>query len=192
MSLWKSAKHLNRQLFPQFESLKHGRLAKAYNLITDYKQAFKDLFVIVKTKPIRSAVQSIVLGGAIFANHKCPDMNSYTEHLLEASNEHGLISNLIRSRISYSEINTLMQYYSENRLTCLNFGVFSIIRIEPHSLTYDSVEKHCDVLSERWIYMDTWKKNVLDIGFLDRWYNLERIMLDYDVNEDEFPEITTE
>ncbi|XP_057293048.1 mitochondrial import inner membrane translocase subunit Tim29-like [Hydractinia symbiolongicarpus] len=183
---WKSAKNINRKLFPQFESLRQGRLAKVFDLYRDYKQAFVDIYKHVKEKPVKVGLQLSMLGFATYCHLHNPDLESYKERLLAASNDHSLLSDLIRNKNSISSLKTLMKYYSEDRFKRVNFGVASVIMLQPHSHYYDSYEKHCPDTQARWIYVHDWKSRILDIGVLNRWLFLDNIMVDYDVNQEEF------
>ena len=184
--MWRQARTLNQKLFPQFESLKQGRLSKLFDLYSDYTQALKDTFVIIKKKPVRSAIYGTVISISLFCNKKNPDMESYKERLLEASNSHSLISDLIRNKNSSGEIKKLMKYSAEDRLRRVNLGVFSLILLDEYSSDHHSFEKHCSSIQPRWIYLDEWKERIKDFGFVGQWYYLERTMVDYDINEDEF------
>lgn len=182
----RNAKQLNQKLFPQFESLKQGRLAKAFDLYRDYKQAFVDVFNYMKEKPLRAGVYSTVLGLASYSNVYNPDFGSYKENLLTASNTHSLISDLIRNKQSIAEVKRLMKLYSEDRLTRYNLGVCSVVMQQKHSTYNDVFEKHCSSMQSRWVYLAEWKERIVDVGFLGHWYWMDKIMLDFDVNEDEF------
>ena len=184
--MWRNAKQLNQKLFPQFESLKQGRLAKAFDLYRDYKQAFIDVFKHIKEKPVKSGVQATLLGLASYSNIHNPDLDSYKETLFSASNEHSLISDLIRNKQSIKKVKWLMKLYSEDRLIRYNLVVCSVILQKKHSTYNDSVEKHCSTIDSRWVYFEDWKERFVDIGYLGRWYLMDKIMIDYDINEDEF------
>ena len=186
MTVLGSARKINQALFPQFESLKQGRLAKAFILYRDYKQALIDVYKYVSTKPIRATFQLSVLGFCVYASKKNPDFQSYRDALLEASNQHSCISDIIRNKKSNSEIKKLMKLYSEERLRIWNFGIFSLIVINPYSGVFDGFEKQCTTVEARWVDMENLKKRIADVGFMDRWFIMEKVMLDFDINDEEF------
>ena len=187
--MWRQARTFNQKLFPQFESLKQGRLSRVFDMYRDYTRAVKDTFEIVRTKPVKSAVYATLATTSVYCNMYNPDLEHYREALLDASNKHSLISNLIRNRESSGEVKTLMKYMAEDRLKRVNFGVFSLVMVSEHSTYNDIYEKHCSSVQSRWNDMDEWKRRVKDIGFLDRWFFLEDTMRDYDINEEEFNEL---
>ena len=184
--MWRQARAMNQKLFPQFESLKQGRLSKVFDLYRDYTQAIKDTVEVLCAKPVKSIVYTTLLSTSVYCNFYNPDYEHYRESVLAASNKHSLISDLIRNRESASEIKTLMKYIAEERVKHYNFGVFSLVMVDEHSTYNDIYEKHCDNIQQRWIYLDEWKRRIKDIGFMDRWYFLEDTMCDYDINEEEF------
>ena len=185
-NLWKSAKSLNQKLFPQFENIKHGRLSKVFDLIRDYKQALIDTFVYIKTKPIKATFYGTMIGLTLFTSKNNPDMESYREFLLDCSNRHSLISDLIRNKQSQNFIKNVMKYNNENRLVYWNFGIFSLVLLNNYAYEYDNYEKHCSTIRPRWISIDSWKERLIDIGFMNYWFVLNNVMVDFDVNEEEF------
>ncbi|XP_066929015.1 mitochondrial import inner membrane translocase subunit Tim29-like [Clytia hemisphaerica] len=184
--MWRQARSVNQKLFPQFESLKQGRLSKVFDMYRDYTQALKDTVGVIKEKPIKCTVYGTLLTLSVYCNHRNPDMGSYRQSLLDASNEHTLLSDSIRNKKSADEVKKLMKYVAEDRLQLIHFGVFSVILLNDHSKYHDAYDKHCSTIQSRWIYIDEWKERIKDVGFLDKWYFLERNMIDFDVNEDEF------
>ena len=184
--MWRHARAMNQKLFPQFESLKQGRLSKLFDMYRDYTQALKDTLEVIRRKPVKSAVYTTLFSASLYCNMYNPDLEHYRESVLDASNKHSLISDLIRNRGSAGEIKTLMKYLAEERVKHINFGVFSLVMVDEHSAYSDIYEKHCSSIQERWINLDDWKRRVKDVGFLNKWYSLENIMRDYDINEEEF------
>jgi len=182
----KSARAVNQRLFPQFESLKQGRLAKVFDLYRDYKQVTVDVVQYIKTKPLRFTIYSCTFGGVLYGFYNNPNMATYTDQLLESCNRHSLISDLIRNERSNDYLKELMNYRNQDRLVHWNFGIVSIILAEPYSRFHDKFEKHVSNLKYRWYRPEDWKERIIDVGFLNQWYYLDRIMIDYDVNEKEF------
>ena len=183
---WKSAKNVNRALFPTVESLKQGRLSKGFDIVRDYKQTFIDTFKYAKRKPFLASVQLTTLGFTIFASKLNPNMESYHEQLLDASNKHSLVSDLIRNKVSSERLKCLMKYRSEDRLKISNFLIMSIVTLQMYPDGFDSYDRHCNTLHSRWLHLRDWKSRIVDYGFLNRWYMLEKMMMNYDVNDDEF------
>ena len=179
-------KKVNQALFPQFESLKQGRLAKVVNLYTDYKTAFIDTFKYVKKKPFKVGFLVSLISGGCYANHVNPDSVSYTESLLDSSNSHCLISDLIRNKQSSKAVTDLMTYYAQDRLMHVSLGVCSLIMLRPSSAQCDLYENQCKEIQSRWIKIEDWESRILDVGFNNSWYYLQQYMIDYDINDTEF------
>ncbi len=174
---------LNHALFPQFESLKQGRLAKVYYLVKDYKAVFFSAFTYAKEKPIRVIFQLSALGLGSYAWTNNPSFTSYIDALLESSGQLTQVSSLIRNKNSDSYVRGLIECYYQNRLRSINFGVFTLVLKEKYSNDCDIFDRNCYYTKPRWLSM---KDRFVDIGFLGRWYQLEKAMIDFDVNEDEF------
>ena len=81
-----------------------------------------------------------------------------------------------------------MTYYAQNRLRHIDLGVCCLVLVDKHAHQYDHIDKHCKVLADSWISHTTWSQRVVDVGFAGSWLYLDRYMVDYDVNDDEWPD----
>ena len=183
MAAWKNVTKVNRALFPQFESLKQGRLAKAYLLVTDYKAVAKSAVIYIREKPIKFASQLGILGLCAYCSSQRPDLQSYADELFKSSNDLLQVSSLVRNKASDAIVRDLITSYHQNRLVCKNLGLFSIILKYDFPDECDAYDKNCYYVQPRWIKL---YERIVDIGMLGRWFMLEKAMVDYDVNDDEF------
>ncbi len=183
MAALRKARKLNQALFPQFESLKQGRLAQVYYLVKDYKAVFLSAFTYTRDKPLKVILQLTTLGLGSYAWNRNPNFTSYTDSLMESSNQLMQVSGLIRNRNSDSYVRDLTECFHQNRLRCRNFGIFTLIFKDNYGEECDLYDKNCYYMKPRWLSM---KDQFVDIGFLGRWYQLEKAMIDFDINEEEF------
>ena len=168
---------------PQFENLKQRKLGRsAYNIFVDYKAVFKDSYLYVKEKPLRSAATSGVLLGLYYLYHENPDVNSYEDALLECSNELLQLSHLIRNPSSDNYVQKLLKYRNQERIRVQSFGILSLVWVSEFGPSCDLYEKHCEYVQPRW---NSFPQRMIDVGILGHWYFLEKAMIDYDVNEAE-------
>ena len=180
---FKTLGKVNRILLPQLESVRDSRLGKPLYLIyVDYKSVFLDFCSFIYKRPFRAVFNMSIVG--VFAGVwvKNPDEESYTVRLKENANTLLLLSDKVRNPKSNAYVKRLMELHLENRLKNYNLGFFSLVLEQDYSHTSCYYEARCYNLKQRWIYM---YKNIVDIGFLGKWYFLEKAMLDYDVNEEE-------
>lgn len=174
---------VNRVLLPQLENIRDSRLGKPLFLIyVDYKNVFTDLCSFVFKRPLRAALNLCLVGAFAGTWAYNPKQGSYSEQLTEKANTLLLVSDKVRNPKSNARVQELTLLHSENRLKQYNIGFFSLILEQDYSDTSCYYEARCYYLKQRWIYM---YKRILDVGFLGRWYFLEKAMVDYDVNEEE-------
>lgn len=183
MAAWRRISKVNQALFPQFESLKHGRLAKVYYLVRDYKAVAKSAVTYARERPIKFLSQLGIVGLSSYCWTQRPDMQSYEEELFKSSNDLVQISSLIRNKNTDAYIRDLISSYYQKRLACKNLGLFSIIIKNDFPKDCDVYDKNCYYLQPRWIKIH---ERIVDFGFIGRWFILENAMLDYDVNDEEF------
>ena len=174
---------MNQALFPQFESLKHGRLAKVYHLVRDYKAVANSAVTYVRERPIKFISQLGIVGLGVYCWSQKPDMQSYADELFKSSNELLQVSSLVRNKASDTFVRDLITSYNQNRLTCRSVGVFSVILRNDFPDECDSYDKNCYYVQPRWTKLH---ERIVDVGILGRWFMLEKAMVDYDVNEEEF------
>ena len=183
MAAWRKVSKVNQALFPQFESLKHGRLAKVYHLVRDYKAVANAAVKYARDRPIKFLSQLGIVGLATYGWNQRPNMQCYSDQLFKSSNDLLQVSSLIRNKKTDAYVRDLITSYYHNRLVCKNLGLFSVIIQNDFPEDCDSYDKNCYYVQPRWTKLH---ERIVDIGLLGRWFILEKAMVDYDINEYEF------
>ena len=182
-SAFSKVNRINNMFLPQFENLKQRKLGRsAINIFVDYKAVFKDFCHQAKEKPFRSLTALAALGSLYYVYEQNPDVNSYEDTVLEYANELLQISHLIRNPSSDNYVQKILKFRSQERIRIQSFGIFSLVWVAEFGPDCDLYEKHCYYTQPRW---KAFPQKVIDVGFLGHWYNLEKAMKDYDVNEAE-------
>lgn len=93
-----------------------------------------------------------------------------------------LVNEGVSNSISLETIKKLEQLSNEGVLRRLNLGIFSILWINKY-------DERCSLYKTRCLYLEpqiySLHRKIIDIGFLDNWWNLRNKMADYDVEFDE-------
>ncbi|XP_034568034.1 mitochondrial import inner membrane translocase subunit Tim29 [Notolabrus celidotus] len=152
-------------------------------LVTDYKEACREIFVGAWERPIKASVYGTLLGGALACFYTKPDQSSFEAALLDRSNELGLLSPWIRNATSDGHVQSLVKLRNEGRLRHISFGLLSLVYRADYDLAASLYEAQCSNLSVPWRELH---QRVLDVGFVGFWWVLDSKMKDYDVNDDEF------
>ncbi|XP_071330921.1 mitochondrial import inner membrane translocase subunit Tim29 [Trachinotus anak] len=168
----------------RWERLKNSKAGVwCRGLVSDYKDACKEMVVGARERPVKASVYMTLLGGAWACFHTKPDQSSFEGALLECSNQLALLSPWIRNGTSDGHVQSLVKLRNEGRLRHASLGLLSLV----YSASYDPdttlYEAQCSNVSDPW-----WQfpKRVLDVGFAGRWWILDSKMQDYDVNAEEF------
>lgn len=152
-------------------------------MLSDYKEACREVVVGSWERPLKASVYLSLLGGAWACYLTNPDNTSFETSLLESANQLGLLSPWIRSGTSDGHVQSLVRLRNEGRLRYASLGVASLTYRADYDPTASLYEARCSFLSVPWA--ELWDR-VLDVGFAGRWWLLDAKMKDYDVNEEEF------
>ncbi len=142
----------------------------------------------MKDRPLKAAFYISLLGITGYLAKTNPSLESFEGHLLENTNELLQLGKLVRNRKSDEHMQHLMWCFNEGRIRRLNLGVCSLIWKDNFGKEVDVFEAQCKSLKVGWMDM---RDRTLDIGIAGRWLWLEKAMIDYDINIDEWPEETS-
>lgn len=153
------------------------------SLLSDYKEACREVFVGAWERPVKASVYMTLVGGAWACFYTKPDQSSFEATLLERSGQLGLLSPWIRNGTSDGHVQNLVKLRNEGRLHHVSLGFLSLVyrtEYDPDATLY---EAQCSNVSPRW---REFPQRILDVGFVGRWWILDSKMKDYDVNNEEF------
>lgn len=153
------------------------------SLLSDYKDACKEVVVGSWERPVKASVYVSLLGGAAVCFYTRPDRSSFDATLLDCSNQLGLLSPWIRNGTSDGHVQLLVKLRNEGRLQHASLGLLSLVYRSDYDPDVTLYEAQCSNLSTPWRELP---QRVLDVGFAGRWWVLDSKMKDFDVNEDEF------
>lgn len=156
------------------------------SLVSDYKEACREMVVGAWERPVKASVYVSLLGGAWACFYTKPDDSSFDAALLEHSNQLSLLSPWIRSATSDGHMQNLMKLRNEGRLQHASLGLLSLVYHSDYDPNVTLYEAQCSNLSVPWRELP---QRVLDVGFAGRWWILDSKMKDYDMNEEEFKQL---
>lgn len=168
----------------RWERLKNSKAVLwGRGLVSDYKEACREIVVGSWERPVKASVYATLLGGSWACFYTKPDHSSFEATLLECSNMLGLLSPWIRNGTSNGHVQSLVKLHNEGRLHHTSLGVLSLVYHSDYDSDTTLYEAQCSNLSTPWRELP---QRILDVGFVGRWWVLDSKMKDYDVNEDEF------
>ncbi|XP_015782115.1 mitochondrial import inner membrane translocase subunit Tim29-like [Tetranychus urticae] len=153
-------------------------------LFNQYKNTLVEIKDGMVQRPIKSGFQLSTLTGLIYLLNNNPSEQCYLDQLLTARNDLLVVGDNIRNPSSFEFVSFLNQCQGERTLKRLDLGVISLLLrmdLSPDCALYIN---QCDFLKPT--YMELLTERLVDIGVAGRWRVLDRKMIDYDVNPDEW------
>lgn len=149
-------------------------------LARDYRDVAIDVYKFGREKPIRAGIYGALAASIVYSCKRNPDDVTYINHLRLHNINMVMVSDDCRSPVSSQYSTFVERCYNEGIVRRLNIGVASILWLDNYDRAiclYRATCKHTkyDLLS--------WHQRIIDVGFLGKWWNLEKAMVDYDVNE---------
>lgn len=152
-------------------------------IMRDYKSSTVNIFTDIRDRPIKASVYITSLCVAGYLCSTNPDENSFDRALVNASNDLLQVSDLVRNQISDMHLQSLLEMRNKGVLRRMNLGVCSIIWRDNYGANLGLFDSSCKHLKVPW---KEFPKRIIDVGIHERWLYIERAMIDYDVNENEF------
>ena len=137
----------------------------------------------MRQRPVRSAVLLGAAASVGYVGHHNPSGAEFESCMVEASNELLMLSDAIRSPAADSHLRRLIEAQNAGCLRRLNLGVCSLMWCDNYDAGVDVYAARCRAIGVRWRDIPS---RVVDVGVLGRWLWLERAMVDYDINPDEW------
>ena len=149
------------------------------NVYRDYKDVFTGLAKGSYDRPSRPILLGIITGAIGYIWYQNPDEKSFNTELQQCSNALSLLSKLTRNPSSELHVDRLLLLRNEDLLSYVSFGLFSFIIRQNTNNICTNYGYTCQHLQPGfWTYFD----RIEDVGLFNKWFILDRKMIDYDVN----------
>lgn len=139
----------------------------------------------MKKRPVKSSIYVSLLATTGVLIKTNPGAKEFQSRLIESVTDLMLVGDLIRNPVSEKAIDTIVDLSNQQRLKCYNLGICSIMCIKNCSPEVGLYAATCKHLKPHWT---EFHKTIIDVGVLGRWIYLEKAMVDYDVNPEEWLE----
>lgn len=166
-------------------AIKAGGGVKKYivTLYNDYSAVMKEGMDEWRQKPWKGVLTVGAVGGIIYAIKTNPDEKNFMENLIEDRLKLSQVGDSSRNPSSTEYVEQMAQKMNRGLIRRTNLILFSIIWQSDYDEKCDLYAAHCKNLKPKW---REFHRRILDVGVFGRWYNLNRAMIDYDVNPNEF------
>jgi len=165
-----------------------GRLNDyAYSISNDYKNVFLSTLQDCKTAPVKTSVYSTSSVGLLYLYKTNPNYSTFVTQLRAAACNIAEVGEPIRSPKSEQHVNKLCAAERLKKLRHLSFVFFSVMWLDNVSSGLRTYDSQCKYLKVGWLDL-IYENRIMDFGIAGRWRNIDRIMIDYDINETEWIE----
>ena len=148
-------------------------------ILKDYADTINSSRYILRAHPmICSGLTSALLLFLVLSYH-CPDNDSFSNLIISNVNEISQISPKLRNFETEQKLFCLMRLNDEAKLCTFSFGpcrLAYMLRTSPNTNLY---YLSYNLLNPSIISYD----RLLDVGFMNTWWYIKRIMVDFDVND---------
>lgn len=156
-------------------------------LIHDYSEVFRDTVQQSRERPYRTAFYFTLTSGLVYAGKNNPTEMDHRDQVLDYQNLIGLVGKPIRNPKAEVYLKTLEDSYNFGLIRRFSFGFFSIIWLDNFDKAVGLYKAQCEYLKPKYL---TFYERIIDVGFLNKFWILERRMLDYDTNPNEWLDFT--
>lgn len=101
------------------------------------------------------------------------------EFFFSCKNNLALVHPSMQNKVTAQHLQYIDRYYNSESIRRLSIGVASIIWVDYYSSSCNNAECNSPHLQ---VQYKKFKERILDIGFLDKWWILNRTMEDYDID----------
>lgn len=152
-------------------------------LIQDYTEVFKDTIEEAYTKPWKTMLIGGVGGFCTYALYNNPDEMDYKNQLIGYQNDFGLVGKPVRNPSADVYLKYLNNCYNYGLIRRFSFGLFSVIWLDNYDANVGLYKAQCPYLKPQ---IKNFHERIIDFGFLNKYWLMERKMVDYDVNPNEW------
>ncbi|XP_069126354.1 mitochondrial import inner membrane translocase subunit Tim29-like [Argopecten irradians] len=171
------------------EKWKGGKIEKIANyfqtILRDYHMVYTDTVQYMREHRLKSSLWLSLLGttGALIATNPSPPKDNYESQLVEYHNDIGVVGDAIKNPDSLNYLRQMFGAHKDCKLKFNNLYLVSLVRLDVASTEVDLFASKCKHNKPHW---KEFHKSIKDVCAFGHWINLEKAMIDYDVNPSEW------
>lgn len=148
-------------------------------LAIDYKDVALDVGKEIRAKPLKAGIIGSLAASAYLAAKRNPDETSFIDQLRRYNSEMVLIHESCHNSNSSQHLKFIERCYNEGVVRRLSLGVVSFIWLDNYDKSLAIYKAMCPYLQPQYI---NFGDRIVDVGFWNKWWKLEKQMVDYDIN----------
>lgn len=148
-------------------------------LAKDYRDVAISLKQESKEKPLKATGYILGLGVLGYSIKSNPNLKSFRAKYVQCSNDLSLVSSVVANPEAVEHLKYIERCFNANLIRYMNLGILSIIWVDEYSSECNVYETNCSYLQVPYRKLH---ERIIDVGFLNIWWNISKKMLDYDIN----------
>jgi len=149
-------------------------------LITDYQEVFVGVGETIKTKPLKSIVYIYLGGVGYYCCKNNPNEVAFKEQLINYNNQMVLVNENLHNPVTTEYLQTLERCVNQKIIKRFSIGIMSFLWLDNYNKDCALYKAICPYLKPSYL---NFHNRIIDVGFLNTWWNLTLKMQDYDVKE---------
>lgn len=145
----------------------------------DYKEVAKDTWQWMKDHKIKTTIYGSLAAFMCYSYKNNPDENMFFDQLRKFDNEIGLVMEDQHNPVSANYLKYIETLNNQGILRRLTIGVVSFMWVHDYSKSLGQYPAVCKYLKPEFA---TFHERIIDVGFLNKWWILEKKMQDFDIN----------
>lgn len=133
----------------------------------------------IRANPLKSSIYGsfgAFLYGCVKNN---PDHLNFLEQLTKSEQQVAMVPITAQNPVAVEYLKELERCRNNDTLRITSLGFFSIMWKHDNASALSTYDATCDYLKPE---LRTFHQRIIDIGFWNNWWNLEKQLKDYDVN----------
>ena len=152
-------------------------------LINDYADVFRDSIKESRSKPYKTGLLALSGCFLTYAVYNNPTEQDFRDSVIYYQNLFGLVGKPVRNPGVDVYLKSLENSFNFKVIRRLSLGIFCFIWIDNYDEALGLYKAQCKYLKPRYL---TFYERVIDVGFLNKFWILEKNMRDYDINPNEW------
>lgn len=145
----------------------------------DYKDVFVNVAQQMKEKPILASIYCTTGVALTYCVKNNPSEEDFRIQLLNYNAEVVLVNDACLNDNATDYIKFIEKSYNQGILRHLSLGFISFLWLDDYSSDASLYKATCKYTGPQYL---NFHERVIDVGFLNKWWNLSKKMTDYDVN----------
>jgi hypothetical protein len=142
----------------------------------------KDTAKFMVANPVRSTIYVTGLTTAVTLFKTNPTLNDFMDQLRSAQNSVSLVYSDGQNPNTVKYLRFIEKSKNNDTLRYTSFYLFSILWNHDYPKSLSTAEAQCKYLQPE---LSTFHTRIVDFGIFGKWRNIEKQMIDYDINVDE-------